>query len=467
MNYNLLDEEWIPALYRDGKTKRVGVRKAFEEAGRIRQIAASNPMDRVAILRFLLALLYWCKGSPPDDIDAACSESFPAKWFAKLDANKDCFNLLGDGKRFYQDPAARRSRTSMDLIQEIPTGNNFWHFKHSTDEKDGLCAGCCALGLLRLPLFSVSGLPDLKSGINGTPPLYVVPLSMTLLKTLWRNWKPSQTIGIPAWVQPDVSSTSDREVPLLTGLTLLSRRVWLYKPGESGRCVCCGGAKSALIRKCMFQSAGKQENDFWNDPHVVYSDKTPRRSLKAADLRAAEKFRMDRPWPYLLAKIMETGKFVPEEKPTSILIVGFATGKALNIDVWERCISVPPGPSLQQASTYAIRRWGKEGAQLERDKRIERSKEKRRAEAAIAAIRPHVEDRISAKAGELAVADDDAWVSAAEEYRPMMAMVARSLSPGITIAAVQRRREIGRVIPDMRPKKESAEKSSRKKGGDK
>ncbi len=47
MNYNLLDEKWIPVLYRDGTWDRVGVRKALEDAARIRQIAASNPMDRL------------------------------------------------------------------------------------------------------------------------------------------------------------------------------------------------------------------------------------------------------------------------------------------------------------------------------------------------------------------------------------------------------------------------------------
>ena len=40
------------------------LRRSLKQA-RIRQIAASNPMDRMAILRFLLALLYWCKGNPP------------------------------------------------------------------------------------------------------------------------------------------------------------------------------------------------------------------------------------------------------------------------------------------------------------------------------------------------------------------------------------------------------------------
>jgi hypothetical protein len=49
-NYNLLEEEWIPVLRTNGKFERVGIIKALTEAGTIRQIAASNPMDNVALL---------------------------------------------------------------------------------------------------------------------------------------------------------------------------------------------------------------------------------------------------------------------------------------------------------------------------------------------------------------------------------------------------------------------------------
>jgi len=60
-NYNLLVEDWIPILWTNGKPGRVGIREALTKAGRIRQIAASNPMDNVALLRLLLAVLQWCK----------------------------------------------------------------------------------------------------------------------------------------------------------------------------------------------------------------------------------------------------------------------------------------------------------------------------------------------------------------------------------------------------------------------
>jgi CRISPR system Cascade subunit CasA len=99
-NYNLLEEQWIPVLWVDGEFSRVGISEALAQAGRIRQIAASNPMDRVAILRFLLAILYWCKGSTLTDADVTSPDSFPDEWLCRLEENEDYFNLLGNGRRF-------------------------------------------------------------------------------------------------------------------------------------------------------------------------------------------------------------------------------------------------------------------------------------------------------------------------------------------------------------------------------
>ncbi len=464
-SYNLLDEQWIPVLYRDGRWDRVGIRRVLEDAGRIRQIAASNPMDRVAILRFLLALLYWCKGNPPDNECTALGESFPADWFLKADDNRECFDLLGDGKRFYQDRSTQRNRAATDLIQEIPTGNNFCHFRHSTDKADGLCLACCATGLLRLPLFSVSGLPDLKSGINGTPPIYVVPLGMSLLDTLCANWVGTHVqLGDPAWIQADIRQTPNKDVPLLTGLTLLSRRVWLHEPSAPpSTCIGCGAKKQSLIQTCEFQTAGKQEDDSWDDPHVIYLDRTPRKSEKAPDLTAAGKFRMDRPWPNLFARALETGKFGLANKSMSFLVVGFATHQAKNIDVWERTIAVPQGALGHDLALLV--QWAEEGQQLEkRVKRVVRSKTA--GAAAIAVIRPHVEYKVSARASQLIAGSEADWESAADEYRLGAQMIARSLSPGFTTTAVERRRDIARMRPNMRPGTEPDKKPGRKKGGD-
>jgi hypothetical protein len=473
MNYNLLVEEWIPVLMTDGQYRRVGITDALRQAGRIREIAASNPMDRVAILRFLLALLYWCNGNPPAESSPAHGDSFPLGWCAKLDDHEHCFNLLGEGKRFCQDPSARRKRPATDLIQEIPTGNNFWHFRHSTDKEDGLCPACCAMGLLRLPLFSVSGRPDLKSGINGKPPVYVLPWGMSLLQTLLANWLPSTLLGEPSWVQPHARLAPGQDVPLLTGLTLLSRRVWLGDPEQCGPCVSCGAAGSPVIRTCMFQSAGEQESADWDDPHVVYYGGEPRKSSRATDLTAAGKFRMDRPWPDLLARVLESGKFQSQKAPVSLLIVGFATDQAKSIDAWERTIALPPGlPNKTEASLCAerIEEWQRAGSSLARRLRPpnEKGSSRKHPEIAstMAAIRPQVEARVSARATELIAGSDDAWGQAEEEYRPMVEVIARSLSSGFSSGAVRRREQIAKELSDSRPRANATGDTAGRKGVD-
>lgn len=466
MNYNLLEEKWIPVLYRDGTWDRVGILKALGEAHRIKQIAASNPMDRVAILRFLIALLYWCRGSPSEYTEEKLGDPFPADWFSKLDENRDYFNLLGEGKRFYQDITAQRSRPVTDLIQEIPTGNNFWHFRHSTDGKDGICHACCVIGLLRLPLFSVSGLPNLKSGINGAPPVYVIPLGVSLADTLRANLTPKEKLGIPAWLEPDIRPPESEDVPLLTGLTVLARKVWLHDPEVVDTCVNCGAKETSLIHTCEFQTAGELRNDRWDDPHVVYLDRTPRKALRAPDLTAAGKFRMDHPWANMIARLAETGKFGLENKATYILAVGFATDQAKNIDVWEQTIELPSKESILETLSSTIELWQREAWQIEkRIGRITRSKVTSAATAT--AIRPHVEHRVSAKTSRLLDYREEAWQQAAEEYRPLVGKISHSLSPGPTTAAVQRRKEIAYTVPNMRLKTEEGKKPRKKKGGEK
>ena len=61
--------------------------------------------------------------------------------------------------------------------------------------------------------------------------------------------------------------------------------------------------------------------------------------------------------------------------------------------------------------------------------------------------------------------EEEIWRMAAEEYRPMMQVMANAFSPGFTVEALQRRRDIGQTIPNMSPKSDPAKKSKSKRGG--
>lgn len=466
MSYNLLDERWIPALYRNGRVKRVNIGEAFTDANQIREFAAANPMDRVALLRFFLALLYWCNEHIPDTLP---DDAFSAGRFGKLQEHRDCFNLFGDSRRFYQwmEPDDK-THPSTYLIHEVPTGTNFWHFRHSSDESSGLCSACCVMGLLRLPVFSTQGGRTKSPGINAKPPIYVIPIGSSLAETLRLSWRRAPALGTPAWEKPDVQLPRAGDVPLLTGLTWLPRRVWLDDPCEpEARCIRCA-RRSRLVRHMVFKGLGsaKAEGRTWRDPHVVSEGGRiagPADALDASDAAASN-------WTRSLAAILET---VPGGR--KLWVTSFATVQNDKYVEATEFVVPLPSPLDESGITESVARitaWRNKGLGMKRDlarilrpKRPLRPKAPMLAQTQMDAIRSDVEARVSAGAPELVRGREGGWQQAGSEYAPLMAAVARSLSPGYTSAALRGRRAIENLRPDMRPRARPAQKGRHKAGG--
>lgn len=311
-NYNLLDEQWIPVLYRDGRYERVGIRKALEEAGQIRQVAASNPMDNVSLLRFLLAVLIWCKGELTENdlaIFESETDSIPKGWLKKLDEYKEKFNLLGDGERFYQDESildellkAKQKRwddqtkkaksqkapktpcpTSLDdddfrpigdLLVEFPTETKIAHFRHVRDKEYGLCPACCAVGIIRFCVWANAyGGGRYTSAVNGPTPAYAVARDSTLLRTFLLNWPKSMSSKRePPWICADPPKESDLDI--VTVFAWRSRRLWLDDPEDEGRCSYCGMIDKLIRRHAFTGNWKRDDKKFWSaDPHLILVDK--------------------------------------------------------------------------------------------------------------------------------------------------------------------------------------------------
>lgn len=267
MNYNLVTEPWIPVLFHNGVVKSLGIKETFLQAHGIRQIAATNPMDRLAVIRFVLAILYWCKGNPVDVVGG-----FPPDWFDKLDDNREMFELFGERRRFYQyrNNQEVEKKSVNYLLHENPTGTNCWHFKHTLDGKCGLCAACCALGLVRMPVFTTSGGRGHSPGINAKPPVYGIPTGPSLFDTLRLLWKQVDATGIPMWESPGMQLP--KTVPILTGLTWFPKQIWLDHPSITGHCVNCGEL-APLVISIVYEGIGsiKDNETDWTDPHVIYT----------------------------------------------------------------------------------------------------------------------------------------------------------------------------------------------------
>jgi len=281
MNYNLLEEKWIPVLYADGRVEPVGIRRALTNARAIRQIAASNPMDNVALLRLLLAVLQWCKPSLSDDkraqLDGGCgiSDDWLKEKLGTEDSPNAAFDLLGAGERFYQSHTQAHEepkRHVSDLFAYLPAATEISHFRHVNDQNIALCLNCCAVGLARLPACAMQGGQGKSPSINNAPPIYFLPAGKTLLDTFLLNWPLTRKAdGHPAW---ENKSQPDGEIGTLEGLTWQPRQAWLgtFVQDPEGRCARCGTTEH-LVSKVVFKKGRSRrgESRTWRDPHVAWS----------------------------------------------------------------------------------------------------------------------------------------------------------------------------------------------------
>lgn len=239
--YNLVDQKWIPVLYCHGRTDRVGILKALTEARTIRQIAAGNPMDRAALLRFLLAVLMWCKEDAKSSLKALLDEKrdgIPLDWLKKLEEKKSAFHLLGDGQRFYQDKSleGEKCRPIGDLLVEFPGEDSVNHMRHVLHDAYGFWPACCAMGIIRFTAWSPAN-RYYPSSVNPPSAAYALVDGKNLLETLWANLPDENPPSAHApWLQ-NVEPVSPDAV---FKLAWRPRKFWLKAEGACGICANCG-----------------------------------------------------------------------------------------------------------------------------------------------------------------------------------------------------------------------------------
>ena len=443
--YNLMNQPWISVLQLDGRSARLSLTETLRRAHTL-HLAYSNPMDRLAVFRFLLALSYWCFANT--DQAPGSGQPLPAEWVSWLDESREYFELFGDGSRFYQAAAGSRTRPIGDLIHELPAANNFWHFRHVTDYIDGICPACCVSGLLRLPLFTTIGGRGIGAGLNRTPPFYAIWQGNSLMESICLNWEPTSRLGVPAWLNP-FESQREQDVALLTGLTWLPRQVFLHGPEPgTGRCSACGAEADALVYCCNIEPVKVPLEAVWRDPHAIYRDDGNGLTAKVA-LMSGDKYTFaDRDSHKPLVSLLQTKGM---DRPAKLFLVGFSSDKANCVDVWEKTIILTgKTPSDEHLAQIAER-----PNSLHKMRRQARRGDYRKSVGitAVADIIPHVEHRVGAHSGEMVENSGHDWQEADRDYRFFMERIASSLAPEISVAARLEREGLSRRKPwPVKPK---------------
>jgi CRISPR system Cascade subunit CasA len=312
MQFNLIDERWIPVIRRDGTKTMIApweVTDRFTE-NPVVSLDAPRPDFNGALIQFLIGL-----------VQTVAAPQNGAEWRKRLieppspDELKEtfatvhhAFELGGDGPRFMQD----YENFSADdggidgLLVETPGQNallnNTDHFiKRNT--VSGLCPICCATALFAFQTNAPAGGPGYMTSLRGGGPLTTLVLGDNHHNTLWQlvclnvleQNKFSNICGNPAliggkYIFPWLGETKkgkrkkgevlygEDTVPQdanpATMFWAMPRRIRLNLKGlSSGNCDVCGNSADSLINSYKEIPGGASYNG-WFHPLSPYYEQT-------------------------------------------------------------------------------------------------------------------------------------------------------------------------------------------------
>lgn len=293
VSFNLMDRPWLLVVMADGSHRQLSIREVFEQADLIRGIDGDMPLQRFALTRLLIAIVYATFGHNPS-VD---------QWYALFDAGprdssvrealseycsayRHRFDLFDDDAPFYQVAGLHTAKNEMfgleRLVLDAPSGAPFFTTRSGTGLST-MSAAEAARWLVTDQAFDASGI---KSGAVGDPRVkggkgYPIGVAWSghlggylvegenLWQTLILNYVGSQVFGIdnpdagwsdaldvPVWERPMLSESAEigYDQPQertgvtsyfhgpVTLMTWQSRRMLLAHDGETvtGALICNG-----------------------------------------------------------------------------------------------------------------------------------------------------------------------------------------------------------------------------------
>lgn len=196
MQFNLIDEKWIPVKRRDGTTDII---KPWEVTDRFSEkpivgLNAPRPDFNGALIQFLIGLVQ-TTAAPANRIEWKQKlKTPPAKdeLKVKFENIRHAFELGGDGPRFMQDfeELECKSKPIEWILIGAPTENtlveNRDHFiKRNT--VTGMCLSCCSAALFAMQTNAPMGGPGYRTSLRGGGPLTTLICGDGNFDTLWQN----------------------------------------------------------------------------------------------------------------------------------------------------------------------------------------------------------------------------------------------------------------------------------------
>ena len=283
MEFNLVDEPWIPCVAIEGEKIECGIRETLNRAHELREVFDPSPLVTTALHRLLLAVLYRALGGIKDF--KAWKEIFEKGRFDAdrinryLDKWMDRFYLFHPRYPFYQMAGLETNKnvTVARLATELASGNNPTLFDHTFETKRiAFSYREAARNLVACQAFAISGGIASSAQIGGvknkrpnfsdstaTRGMNIWLQGKTLFHTLVVNTSFFGDKSLPPWEMDDPHINRDKSEPdgVVDILTWQSRLIRLIADEEK-------------VERMFFTQGRPSNKEDRKDPMKVYIKKT-------------------------------------------------------------------------------------------------------------------------------------------------------------------------------------------------
>lgn len=311
MQFNLIDEKWIPVIRRDGTKDTIAPWELTDHfiENPVVSLDAPRPDFNGALIQFLIGL-----------VQTVAAPQNGAEWRKKLvdpprpDELKEkfltvrhAFNLCGDGPRFMQDcDRLSVSKGSIDgILIDMPgenaTKKNTDHFiKRDTVVR--ICPSCTATALFAMQTNAPAGGQGNRTALRGGGPLTTIIAGDKQHESLWQLvWLNVLEQGVFSNICGNASLTADAsKFPWMAPTRTSERAECVCQPNDfhpsimfwamprrirlslenftTGKCDTCGNLSNLLISEYQQKNYGMNFTGAWLhplSPYLLNADSEP------------------------------------------------------------------------------------------------------------------------------------------------------------------------------------------------
>ncbi len=305
MQFNLIDERWIPVIRQDGTAMMIAPWEVSTQLDEnpVMKLNAPRADFNGALIQFLIGLVQTV-AAPKIGIEWKRRLEIPPRpneLKAAFETFHHAFELGGDGPRFMQDfenlnvAPGEIDGLLIDMPGENTKKKNIDHFVKRYTVR-GMCPSCCATALFTMQTNAPSGGAGYRTSLRGGGPLSTLIAGDAGHATLWhliwlnvlgqiefQNICGNPSLTAPSsrfpWLAPTRTSDSDAGVDstpegLHPAMMFwgMPRRIRLHLENlVSGSCDTCGATTDRLIQHYQEKNYGMNFTGAWLHPLSPYS----------------------------------------------------------------------------------------------------------------------------------------------------------------------------------------------------